>query len=204
MSFCYYLSTTRRRLQFSNSGKKAYDIIGLLIERIFDMKKLAMVLGLCVILLFTSFGCSGGGSNLDAEKATAQAVVHSAAVGLGGVLARYQDETERIQIIRDYIENVRFYPDQSGYFYVYDYNCVNIAHATQKNLVGQNLYNYQDSRGNYVIRLLSAAAQNGGGFVEYYWVNPNDISGAEQQKIGYVEPIPGTDYFIGTGVYTGQ
>lgn len=167
------------------------------------MKKLLLVTGLCFILLFTSFGC-GSSVNLDSEKQTAQAVVHSAAVGLGGILAGYDDESAGIQIIRDYIEGVRFYPDQSGYFYVYNFACVNIAHATQKNLVGQNLYDYQDSRGNYVIRLLSAAAQGGGGFVEYYWVSPSDITGAEQQKIGYVEPIPGTDYFIGTGVYTGE
>jgi signal transduction histidine kinase len=168
------------------------------------VKTLTIVLGLCIILLVASLGCSGSSVNLDAQKQTAQSVVHSAALGLGGVLAQYQNGEERIQIIRDYIEQVRFYPDQSGYFYVYNFDCLNIAHATQKNLVGQNLYNYQDSRGNYVIRLLSVAAQNGGGFVEYYWVAPTAISGAEQQKIGYVESIPGTDYFIGTGVYTGQ
>jgi signal transduction histidine kinase len=55
-----------------------------------------------------------------------------------------------------------------------------------------------------VIRLLSDAARNGGGFVEYYWVNPAATAGGEQKKIGYVEPIPGTNYFIGTGVYIGN
>lgn len=171
------------------------------------MKKLAITLGLILILLLTTVSCSSGSTvptNLDAQKATAQAVVRSAALGLGNVLKNYPNETDRIKIIRDFIDPVRFYPDQSGYFYVYNFDCINIAHATQKNLVGQNLYDYKDSRGNYVIRLLSAAAKNGGGFVEYYWVNPSAIAGAEQQKIGYVEPIPGTDYFIGTGVYTGQ
>lgn len=169
------------------------------------MKKLVLTLGLCLTLLVTATGCSGASStNIDAQKATAQAVVHSAAVGLGNILVKYTDETDRINIIREYIEGVRFYPDNSGYFYVYNFECVNLAHATQKNLVGQDLTNYQDSKGKYVIQELSAAAQNGGGFVEYYWVNPTATAGAEQQKIGYVEPIPGTDYFIGTGVYTGQ
>jgi signal transduction histidine kinase len=171
------------------------------------MKNLAIVLVLCAIVLLSAVGCSNsstGQTDLNAEKQTAQAVVHSAAVGLGGILNNYSNETDRINIIRDYIELVRFYPDQSGYFYVYNFDCVNIAHATQKNLVDQNLYNYQDSRGKYVIRELSAAAKNGGGFVEYYWVKPGTSSQVEQQKIGYVEPIPGTDYFIGTGVYTGQ
>jgi signal transduction histidine kinase len=52
--------------------------------------------------------------------------------------------------------------------------------------------------------MLSAAAKNGGGFVEYYWVNPSATTKDEQKKIGYVEPIPETNYFIGTGVYTGN
>lgn len=172
------------------------------------MNKLALVLGLCVILSLTVVGCNNNATttsaNVESEKQTAQAVVHSAALGLGGILSQYQNETDRIDQIRNFIDPVRFYNDQSGYFYVYDFDCVNIAHATQKDLQGQNLYNYQDSRGNYVIRLLAAASENGGGFVEYYWVNPASSSESEQQKMGYVEPIPGTNYFIGTGVYTGK
>lgn len=168
------------------------------------MKNPLIILGLCCILLFTAFGCANTSTDISAEKQTAQAVTHVAAVGLGNILKNYTSENDQIKIIRDYIEGVRFYPDNSGYFYVYTFASVNIAHATQKNLVGQDLTNYQDSKGKYVIRELSAAAKAGGGFVEYYWVNPTATAGTEQQKIGYVEPIPGTDYFIGTGVYTGQ
>ena len=168
------------------------------------MSRYFVALGLCLILILTAAGCGsspGSANNLESEKQTAQAVVHSSAAGLGAVLKNYPSETDRINFIRAYIDPVRFYPDQSGYFYVYNLDCVNIAHATQKDLQGQNLYNYQDSRGTYVIRLLSAAAKSGGGFVEYYWKNPAVASQEEQKKIGYVEPIPGTDYFIGTGVY---
>jgi signal transduction histidine kinase len=39
----------------------------------------------------------------------------------------------------------------------------------------------------------------GGGYVEFYWVKPGFKT--EFKKLGYVEPIPGTNYFIGTGVY---
>ncbi|MFA7711690.1 MAG: cache domain-containing protein, partial [Candidatus Neomarinimicrobiota bacterium] len=48
-------------------------------------------------------------------------------------------------------------------------------------------------------RELSAAAATGGGFVEFYWVKPGATG--EKRKLGYVEPIKNTDYFIGTGVY---
>ena len=102
-------------------------------------------------------------------------------------------------MIRAFIAPIRFYPDKSGYFYVYDFNCINIAHATQKNLPGKNLKNHQDTRKNFVIRELCAAAKKGGGFVEYYWVKPGEKG--EHRKLGYVEAIPNTPYFIGTGVY---
>jgi len=134
------------------------------------------------------------------EKEAAVGIVHSTAVGLGALLEDIQDEDEQINLIRSFIDPIRFYDDQSGYFYVYNFDCINIAHAIQKNLPGENLYDYQDMKGKYVIRDLAAAAMNGGGFVTYHWMHP--VTKKEEPKIGYVEPIPGTDYFIGTGVYT--
>ncbi len=125
--------------------------------------------------------------------------VRIAATGLGSIIKNIKIEQYRIRLIREFIDPVRFYADKSGYFYVYNYKCVNIAHATQKDLQGKNLYDYKDSRGKMVIRELSDAARKGGGFVEYYWVKPGETG--EKKKLGYVEPIPGTDYFIGTGIY---
>lgn len=128
-------------------------------------------------------------------------MVHSAATGLSEVLLNKNiNEKERIHIIRSFADNIRFYPDKTGYFYVYDYNCINIAHAAQKELEGKNLYNYQDTKQKFVIRELSALAKKGGGFLEFYWKKPGEKE--EKRKIGYVEPIPGTNYFIGSGIYS--
>ncbi|HPD57077.1 MAG TPA: cache domain-containing protein [Smithellaceae bacterium] len=138
-------------------------------------------------------------SNIQCAKDTAVAVVHTAAVGLGEILKDVRGEKRRMDIIRSFIGPIRFYADNTGYFYVYDYQCVNIAHAIDRKLPGKNLYNYRDAKGKFVIRELSAAAKRGGGFVEYYWLKPGQRY--EFRKIGYVEPIPGTNYFIGTGVY---
>ena len=157
---------------------------------------------LATALVWTGLsGCDDSDDDpaLAAAKAEAVAQVHAAAVALGEDLPRLATEADRIAYVRAFIDPVRFYADGSGYFYVYDTNCVNIAHATQKNLVGQNLYSYTDTRGLFVIRELAAAAQDGGGFVEYYWQRPGETT--ESRKIGYVEPIPATGYFIGSGVY---
>lgn len=158
-------------------------------------------------MMFLSFTCPAHASNkekakpgpMEEYKEIARTMVHSVAVGLGGALATVKKEHKRIDLIRSFIAPIRFYPDNSGYFYVYDSKCINIAHATQKDLQGKNLYDHKDTKGKYVVRALSEAAKKGGGFVDFYWVKPG--SKEEFAKLGYVEPIPGTDYFIGTGVY---
>ena len=167
-------------------------------------KILTVLLGLSVVCLMTfSAGASWGQAKDNAGtrcyEEIAKTMVHGTAVGLGNLLKDVKGEKKRIALIKAFIAPVRFFPDQSGYFYAYDFKCVNIAHAIQKELPGKNLYNHQDTKGKYVIRELSAAAKNGGGFVEFYWLKPG--TQGEQKKLGYVEAIPGTNYFIGTGVY---
>ena len=169
------------------------------------MKKLNIILGLSLLLLLPVVGCGGNSlTKLESDKQVAVAVVHSTAVGLSEVLNNYQSETDRTNFIRAYVDRIRFYPDQSGYLFVDNYDCLSIALPNPKELEGQNLYNYQDSKGNYVTRNLASAARSGGGFVEYYLVKPGSTSSVEQRKISYVEPIPGTNYFIGAGVYIGD
>lgn len=167
-----------------------------------------------IFTLFTLFACLVAFADLaeasgiakvkaavhtEEHKEIARTMVHGVAVGLGGALANLKNETKRIELIRSFVAPIRFYSDKSGYFYVYDSKCVNIAHAVQKELQGKNLYNYQDTKGKYVIRALNEAAKKGGGFVSFQWAKPG--AKEESAKLGYVEPIPGTDYFIGTGVY---
>jgi len=137
--------------------------------------------------------------DLECRQKIAVAMVHGTALGLSEIIRVIPAEKDRIQLIRRFIAPIRFYADHSGYFYVYNLDGVNIAHATQPELQGKNLYDYQDSKGKYVIRELAEKAKAGGGFLRYYWENP--LTKKEEKKIGYVEMIPGTNYFIGDGVY---
>lgn len=154
------------------------------------------------VLTMGFVSCGQSGAVLSIEESNnrlAVSTVHVAAVGLGEILKNIKDENQRIETIRSFIDTIRFFNDKSGYFYVYYYNCVNVAHAIDKTLLGKDLTDYKDMKGKFVIRELSASAKNGGGFVTFYWPHPQTQE--EQRKIGYVEPIPGTDYFIGTGYY---
>jgi len=168
-------------------------------ERTPMKNRLTLVILTACIFLMSIVSVSAAIDTIECNRNIAQTTVHSTAIGLGEVLKNITDEKERIHLIGSFIDPIRFFPDKSGYFYVYNYDCVNTAHATQKDLVGKNLYNYKDCKGKFVIRELAEAARKGGGFVEYYWAQP-DLTGTHK-KMGYVEPIPNTKYFIGTGVY---
>ena len=138
----------------------------------------------------------------EAKMTIAEEATISMAQGIGGVFSTYYPDTnDRVNFCRKMIDYIRFFDDQSGYFFIYDFNCVNVAHGTQKNLQGENLYDYQDSRGNYVIRELVKVAESptGEGYYEYWWNNP--VTGQEERKLAYVMKIPGIDYFIGSGIY---
>jgi len=122
------------------------------------------------------------------------------AEGISGGFEIIPDSMSKVEFCREFIDHIRFFDNQSGYFFIYDFSCVNVAHGTQKSLQGQDLYNYQDSHGNYVIRdLVNIAKLSGSGYYDYYWNNP--VSGNEEPKKAYVYKIPGIDYFIGSGVY---
>ena len=121
--------------------------------------------------------------------------------GLGGVFSEiYSDSLQRVQFCRDFIDHIRFFDDQSGYFFIYDFKHFNVAHAIQKDLEGKDLTDWQDSRGNYVIRdIVSIASDMGSGYYEYYWNDP--VTSTEEKKISYITKIPGIDYLIGAGFY---
>lgn len=146
-------------------------------------------------------GSAGAADNtqVDFYKEIAKTMVRGTAAGLGEALKGMKTEKDRIDLIRAFINPIRFYPDNSGYFYVYDFNCTNIAHAAQKELQGKSLLDYKDQKGNFACRTMRDAAKNGGGFAEFYFSKPGTTG--EFKKLGYSEPIPGTNYFIGSGVY---
>ncbi len=137
----------------------------------------------------------------DANKQIVIETTNSFAEGIGGAFSTYfSDSLERVDFCKVLIDHVRFFDNQSGYFFMYDFDCVNVAHGTQKYLQGENLYDYQDSRGNYVIRdLVAVARDHDEGYYEYYWNNP--VTGNEEPKLAWVKKVPGIDYFIGSGIY---
>jgi methyl-accepting chemotaxis protein len=95
------------------------------------------------------------------------------------------------------LQDIRF--GKAGYFFIYNTKGVTIFHGVKPELVGKNLIELKDSKGNKILLGLLDAAQNGDGNYSYYYQKP----GSEEQveKLGYAIMLPGTDWMLGTGAY---
>jgi methyl-accepting chemotaxis protein len=75
-----------------------------------------------------------------------------------------------------------------------------LAHPMMpEKLVGPDLSELKDFRGNKFVVNLLEAAQNGGGWVNYWWPRPGITT--PSLKSTYVEKVPGEDACIACGIY---
>ncbi len=91
------------------------------------------------------------------------------------------------------------YGENDGYFFVYDQNGVCLVLPVQKYLVGTNQYNRLDNEGNFLIQPILKKANEGGGFVTYFWEKPS--TGKKAEKLSYVIKLEPWGWMLGTGVY---
>lgn len=126
--------------------------------------------------------------------------VHTFSVGFSSVLNNLVPTDKRIEFIRIFLDSIRFFSDNSGYFFVDDMRGNSISLPIRKDLEGTNIYDYKDPKGKYTVReMIDIIKKNGRGFTEYYFTNP--LTQTDEKKIVYIEKIEGTDYFIGAGFY---
>lgn len=96
------------------------------------------------------------------------------------------------------VHNSRFFADNSGYYFIYKTGGTVFVHPTLPELEGKNIITKKDQLGNEFIRQLDQVSRSGGGFVEYWFNKPGK---GTLPKLSYANMIPGTNYWIGTGVY---
>lgn len=131
------------------------------------------------------------------QKQKIKLATYTIAMALGTMLQEINDETGKADVIRKELENIIYEDDKSGYFFVYQ-GTTNIAFPVAPKNVGKDLGNTKDKNGVYVIKDLWARAKAGGGYVSYIWPKPGT---EDTPKISYAMMIPGTEFWIGTGVY---
>ena len=133
---------------------------------------------------------------LAGEKAKIKVATDSLAAALAAGLAAVPDE-KREAYLRAAIKDAFFEEDRSGYYFIYT-GTTNVAHPVNPSLPGKDLGELKGPDGVYSVRDLAKAAQAGGGFVKFTWAKPGK---GDMPKLGYATMIPGTRYWIGTGVY---
>ena len=101
------------------------------------------------------------------------------------------------QEVYDILKSMEFGED--GYFFVYDYHGVNIAHPRKPELEGKNLFDFQDDNGKYLIRELINQAKAGGGYTRYLWDKPS--GGKSVEKMSYSIGLEKWHWMVGTGLY---
>ncbi len=139
-------------------------------------------------------------TSLEVNELTVRHSVEAMANGLGALYnSHIADSLHGAELMQKFLSHIRFFDNQSGYFFVISFSGYNIVQPPDPDFQGTYELDIQDSRGTYLVRGLIEAAQNGGGFFEYYWENYQ--SGNEEPKKAYVKQIPGQNYLIGSGVY---
>ncbi len=134
---------------------------------------------------------------LQAKETELRAYVKLAQSAIAPLLASGRnDDATRDEAMRT-LARLDFGTD--GYFFLYDMRGRNLMHPRQPELVGRDLWDLTDARGQPTIQKLVAAAQSGGGFVRYMWDKPSTHQSVP--KLGYVEPIPQWGWMVGTGLY---
>ena len=106
----------------------------------------------------------------------------------------------KFNIIKKTLENIRFFSDKSGYFFVYDLNGTVLSLPIKKSLEGKNLYNYHDIKGNYIIKkMIDYFKNNNNGFFTWYYIYPK--TNRMEKKIGFVKIYRPLNIFIGSAIY---
>jgi HD-GYP domain-containing protein (c-di-GMP phosphodiesterase class II)/signal transduction histidine kinase len=98
------------------------------------------------------------------------------------------------------INTIRYGKNQVGYLFAADWHGKSLAHGAQPDLIGQNGWEWEDSKGNKTSQMLIAASKKkDGGFVNFWWRKPD--TGKESAKIAYAKAVPEWQLFIASGVY---
>jgi two-component system NarL family sensor kinase len=125
---------------------------------------------------------------------------HSVALALSTISPLYNTGRDDDEIKREAMRQLAALDYGSdGYFFLYDFNGVNLMHPRQPEQVGRNLLKLRDAWGQFPIELMRDKARTGGGFVEYSWNKPSTQNPAA--KIAYVTSLERWNWWFGTGLY---
>ncbi|MDG2933080.1 cache domain-containing protein, partial [Vibrio parahaemolyticus] len=130
---------------------------------------------------------------MEMKKAELKSYVQMARSAVEPLLAQNAPLEEALPILKQ----LEF--GQSGYIFGYDSKGVRVVVGKNTKGIGENFYNLQDKKGNYLIQDLLKNAKTGE-FTTYYF--PKLGQSEALPKLSYSVFIPEWDLMLGTGFYT--
>jgi len=109
---------------------------------------------------------------------------------------KISDEQAR-QSAKDVLRGLRYSGNE--YIFLYLSDGTTFMHPIRPELEGQRMWDVQDTRGKYTIREFVAAAQKGGGFIDYTWARAQGQ--AAEPRLAYAALFEPWGLTVGTGVY---
>ncbi len=88
---------------------------------------------------------------------------------------------------------------KDGFFFVYDYDGVNLVSPRQTDRINRTWTGETDSEGTPVVDELIRIARQGDGYLTHLWPKPS--TGTEARMITYVTSFPSWRWAVGTGVF---
>jgi methyl-accepting chemotaxis protein len=131
-------------------------------------------------------------------QSSLKSLVDSEAQTLGARLKTLKAREEQAAVIVAETDPIRFFDDSSGYFFSYDMDGIRVNVPINKSGNGKNMRGLLDSHGYPFVQAFIDQAKSGGGFVTYYFEKEGK---GVQPKLSYAKLIPGSDIFIGAGIY---
>lgn len=104
---------------------------------------------------------------------------------------------EAKQAARETLRGIRY--GGNDYYFIFDTNHVYELLPTKPEFEGQNKKDLQDAKGKFLIQEMVRTAQQGGGFVDYWF--PRAGQTEPEPKLSYAALFAPWDWVIGTGIY---
>jgi polar amino acid transport system substrate-binding protein len=172
------------------------------------MKKSVISFLLPFLLLGGLLSCSDDSntpseSKIDGAIANKLIVKNATLATTGGIAKVFStiitNEVERSDFLRGYFENIRFLPDNSGYFFCYDTNFVCVAHPILKNYIGTSHLEDVDSKGkHFPYEIMDSLKTKGFGWIDFNWYD--QTLKLDLLKTSFVKMI-NDNYWLGAGLY---
>lgn len=116
-----------------------------------------------------------------------------------GEAAAYVQKNGREKAIAEFSNPDSPFADPAMFVFAFDRNGTLVANPYLPGLVGQNRLADRDPYGEYPVPQILASAENGGGFMYWFFANPADDYGVGL-KLGYAK-MAGDDLVVGAGIF---